>query len=77
MRVAATLHWISTVLLAAGFLGAFLFVADVSWWSHDGDADIGLALLVLFCLVVGVGGLVLAGVALVVGLLARRRGALR
>lgn len=66
------LHVVSTIMLAIGFLGAGAYVVDVNFGSTDGGANIGLGIIVMFSLVAGALGLVLAVVALVAGVLGPR-----
>jgi hypothetical protein len=65
MATARTLHWISTVLLAVGFLGVGALMYDAFYGPEGGGANIGLGLVLIPCLGSGVVGLALGAAALV------------
>ena len=65
MTTARTLHWVSTVLLAVGFLGVGALMYDASYGPEGGGANIGLGLALIPCLGSGVVGLALGAAALV------------
>ncbi|OII38090.1 hypothetical protein BIV02_16905 [Curtobacterium sp. MMLR14_014] len=65
MTTARTLHWVSTVLLAVGFLGVGALMYDASYGPEGGGANIGLGLVLVPCLGSGVVGLALGAATLV------------
>ncbi|PZF09814.1 hypothetical protein [Curtobacterium sp. MCLR17_034] len=65
MTTARTLHWVSTVLLAVGFLGVGALMYDASYGPEGGGANISLGLVLVPCLGSGVVGLALGAAALV------------
>jgi hypothetical protein len=65
MATARTLHWISTVLLAVGFLGVGALMYDAFYGPEGGGANIGLGIVMPVCLLAGVVGLALGAAALV------------
>lgn len=65
MTTARTLHWVSTVLLAVGFLGVGALMYDAFYGPEGGGANIGLGLVLVPCLGSGVVGLALGAAALV------------
>ena len=65
MTTARTLHGVSTVLLAVGFLGVGALMYDASYGPEGGGANIGLGLVLIPCLGSGVVGLALGAAALV------------
>lgn len=73
-NIGKTLHVVSTALLAFGFIGAAAYVVDVSTGLSGSGANIGLGILMPFCLGAGAAGVVLAIVALILGSISRARG---
>lgn len=73
-NIGKTLHVVSTVLLALAFLGTGAYVVDVSTGLSGSGANIGLGIIMPFCLGGGVIGVVLAIVALIMGSISRTRG---
>lgn len=69
----ATVLVIATSLLAAGFSAVAVGAWNITHWDGTGGADIGSAGLVLLGTVVGTGGLLLAAIALVLGIVHRSR----
>lgn len=65
------LHRVSTPLLAVGFIGTAIYAVDVNFGSTDGGANIGLGVMVLFCIFAGSMGL-LAGLISVILRVAKR-----
>ncbi|WP_284760756.1 hypothetical protein [Curtobacterium sp. MEB011] len=65
MTTARTLHWVSTVLLAVGFLGVGALMYEAFFGPEGGGANIGLGLVLIPCLGSGVVGLALGAAALV------------
>ncbi|PYY44195.1 hypothetical protein DEJ03_12200 [Curtobacterium sp. MCLR17_043] len=63
MTAARTLHWISTAMLAVGFLGVGALLYDASYGPEGGGANIGLGILMPVCLLAGVVGLALGAAA--------------
>ncbi|PZE70819.1 hypothetical protein DEJ27_07115 [Curtobacterium sp. MCPF17_018] len=65
MTTARTLHWISTAMLAVGFLGVGALLYDAFSGPEGGGANIGLGIIMPVCLLAGVVGLALGAVAVV------------